>query len=202
MYKASFFKVILFFGCSCSTQTNDKINTASNHDSVSTIAWEKINKLKDIDFPYVFSYYNQNDSSLTKINNDLTEFFSIDEKFFIGKKVLKDSSIIILTGMPRDLIVPVINIFTKNGRKIYSKEILIGSCGFDCGSKCDEYLIMKNEKEFIVVDSFYTNRCTEEGDIIPNTYKEYTIFMNGFINPSKIEFSKIDTMIIRDHVSN
>jgi hypothetical protein len=197
MFKASFFKIILLFGCSCSTQTNDKINTTSNHDSVSTIVWKKINKLRDIDFPYIFSYYNQNDSSLTKINNDLSGFFGADEKFFIGKKVLKDSTIIILTGMPRDLIVPVINIFNKNGRKIYSKEILIGSCGFDCGSKCDEYLIMKNEKEFIVVDSFYVNHCNDEGDIIPNTYKEYTISMNGFIKPDKIEFSEIDTIIVK-----
>ncbi|MFA0960466.1 hypothetical protein AB9P05_01540 [Roseivirga sp. BDSF3-8] len=53
-----------------------------------------------------------------------------------------DTLIGIIQLIPGDILVPSITVLTRKGQKIDSRNLIIGSCGPDCGVECRESLII------------------------------------------------------------
>ncbi|MBS1503905.1 MAG: hypothetical protein JST32_17680 [Bacteroidetes bacterium] len=88
--------------------------------------------------------------------------------------------------------IPVLTIFTKNGKKLNQEELGVGECGSDCGFNCSESITIDKGLAIFSRDSIQSTNCDTSGNLIKNTTKRYLRFKTGkILKDGKIALTRI-----------
>ncbi|MBS1526817.1 MAG: hypothetical protein JST19_14270 [Bacteroidetes bacterium] len=93
---------------------------------------------------------------------------------------------------PAEAEIPVLTIFTKDGKKVDQKELGVGGCGSDCGFNCSESITINKGLTIFSCDSIERTTCDTDGNPIKNTTKRYLRFKTGeILRDGKIDMTRI-----------
>ena len=147
-----------------------------------------------LEFPIKINGCEEQFIALPKLNLKLSLKFSPEAEYEHIYGIIPSNGKYISTitlGMA-DCMIPILTTYEMSGKRIDSKAINIGYCGFDPCYECVESMTIKKDFRIYVADTIKTSECDEDYKAIAGTEKIKVIFKTGLLSQNgKIELNEI-----------
>jgi hypothetical protein len=188
------FTITLLFTSCFTNSSKNKILDLDRKD----IFRKFIGQFKILSLPIQINTLEINTAGLSPGNQNSIDTLFINDQaqncFYYG--ILPDTSdnFKLLYIVSADIYIPVITIFSKDGKNISSKDLYVQDCGESgivCGYTCNMSVTIFPDNSIYSVDSTFTSLCDSITETeIPNTTDTTIAFMKGTIdNQGNIIFS-------------
>lgn len=171
--------LVLFTAC-----TNSGPSYTSTPESFNEEFSLYMNQFGELKLPITIKGCEIVSSTYLRFDGNSFGNYALPNTLAFGKLSNTTKYVAALTLAPGDCYLPILTIYTPNGKLLDKKVLMIDSCRTACGFTCEKVAQLDTNYTFYVADTITSFLCDDLGHETPGTYEHYVNFITGKILPN------------------